>query len=181
MTEQEIKIALQQGAIPIGMPKGYDFDQAVTQSAIDAAEDARRSQEAAEAAAGSANRSKNAAADSAANAAVSEASAATYEELTRGYAANVQTNVDAAAASAQAAAGSAQAAANSAQSASNAQGGAEHWAGLAYEYTEPLRRALNNMFEYDENADVQLVANPLEGSDPGWEVDENGDLMPVEV
>ena len=186
MTEQEIKIALQQGAIPIGMPKGYDFDQAVTQSAIDAAEDARRSQEAAEAAAGSANRSKNEAeaaanraavskneaADSAANAAISAASAANSATAA---ASNAQVAINANTA-AQAAASSAS---DSASQAAASAGGSQHWADLAYNYTDQLRHALGNMFEYDANADIQLVEDPLTGTDPSWELDSNNDVMPV--
>lgn len=78
------------------------------------------------------------------------------------------------------------AAQNASQSASDAldlantaAGGSEHWAELAYLYTDALRHALGNMFEYDANADIQLVEDPLTGTDPSWELDSNNDLQPV--
>lgn len=75
----------------------------------------------------------------------------------------------------------AQQARDSANMASTSKEGSMYYADLAYQYTEPLRRALSNMFEYDENADVQLVANPILGADSLWEVDENGDVMPSDL
>lgn len=102
-------------------------------------------------------------------------SAATASSAATTAVSNAQAAIDANTA-AQAAA---QSAGNSASQAATSAGGSQHWADLAYQYTELLRHALGNMFEYDENADIQLVEDPLTGTDPSWELDSNNDLQPV--
>ncbi|WP_027405469.1 hypothetical protein [Anaerovibrio sp. RM50] len=102
-----------------------------------------------------------------------------YKDQAHHYMTVAQNNANAAQNAATAAQGYAQSASDSADQAVNASEGSEHWAQLAYEYTDPLRHALGNMFEYDANGDVQLVEDPLTGTDPSWELDTNNDVMPV--
>lgn len=104
-----------------------------------------------------------------------------YKDQAQHYMTVAQNNANAAQNAATAAQGYAQSASDSADQAVNASEGSEHWAQLAYEYVEPLRHALGNMFEYDANGDVQLVEDPLTGTDPSWELDTNNDVMPVAV
>jgi len=95
------------------------------------------------------------------------------------YMNQTQAYKDDARSSANAASASADTANEYAQHAVSASAGSEHWAQLAYDYTDALRHALGNMFEYDANADIQLVEDPLTGTDPSWELDSNNDVMPV--
>lgn len=104
-----------------------------------------------------------------------------YKDQAHQYMTVAQNNANAAQNAANMAQGYAQSSSDSANQAANASEGSEHWAHLAFEYVEPLRHALGNMFEYDANGDIQLVEDPLTGTDPSWEVDENGDIMPAEM
>lgn len=102
-----------------------------------------------------------------------------YKDQSQHYMTVAQNNANAAQNAANMAQGYAQSASDSANQAANASEGSEHWAHLAYEYVEPLRHALGNMFEYDANGDIQIVEDPLTGTDPSWELDSNNDLQPV--
>lgn len=111
----------------------------------------------------------------------SEQTALSYMGQTQSYMQVAQNNANAAQNAANMVQGYAQSAGDNAAQAALSAGGSQHWAQLAYEYTDQLRHALGNMFEYDANADIQLVEDPLVGTDPSWEIDSNNDVMPVAV
>ena len=155
--------------------------------AVAAATAAAASETAAAASAAAAAESVTQSADRAAAAAVSAYNAAASETEAATNAAEAQRQKDYAAANTNSALVAmnearqhAQDSADSAAGAATAKDGAQYWANLANDYVEPLRQAmLKGMFEFDANADLQLVENPLAAVSTMWETDADGDVMPV--
>lgn len=121
-----------------------------------------------------------AAAASADNAASSETEAAADAAEAQRQKDHAAANADSALVAMNEARQHAQDSADSAAGAATAKDGAQYWANLANDYVEPLRQAmLKGMFEFDANADLQLVENPLAAVSTMWETDADGDVMPV--